>query len=261
MKLLISPLLLIFFLLVCLTSALACSRRREQAGSLRAWFVLCTGFILGVLLYFPATWMGSEWLRSTLTAKVKEEITKNSEWQPEWIVVLAGGIIRGNTPNENILSGESGLRVAYAVTLAEHYPKAGLIFAGGLPGDAPADAINTRCSVVYLMREFAVGRGIDPDRCRLEFASTNTREHPQGILALDGVTQDSRLLVVSSDWHLPRVRMVFDPVFDDIRYDGSSMRLRPGPLWHRLIPSEEALAASALYFREWVGRGWYWVRS
>ena len=204
--------------------------------------------------------MGSEWLRSTLAAKAKEEITKDSEWQPELIVVLAGGLMRGNTPNENILSGESGLRVARAVTLAEHYPKAGLIFTGGLSCNASADTIHTRDSVVYLMREFAVGRGIAPDRCRLEYASTNTREHPQGILALEGVTPDSRLLVVSSDWHLPRVRMVFDPVFDDIRYDGSSMRLRPGPLWHRLIPSEEALAASALFFREWVGRGWYFIK-
>lgn len=127
-----------------------------------------------------------------------------------------------------------------------------------MPGDSKQVAQD---AVLRLMQELALAPGIDAERCHLEFTSTNTMEHPNEVLALDGVETENRLLVVSSDWHLPRVQMVFDPVFTDIRYEGSSMKLRIEPLWKRLIPNEEALAASALYLREWVGRGWYLFKT
>lgn len=281
MKSFVSPLVLIFLLLGLVLVAWALSRRRETVGSWRSWIVLWGAFTISLLLYLPATWLGSEWLRGTLASKSRESGNqKNAAWQPDWIVVLAGGMVRGATSDENVLSVESALRVGRAVTRAKDSPDAGLIFSGGLGRELPfnrgikglrettpaQDPLATTRqepdgSVVELMRELALARGIEPERCRLETASTNTMEHPNEVLALDGVEAEDRLLVVSSDWHLPRVQMVFDPVFTDIRYEGSSMKLRPGPLWKRLIPSEEALAASALYLREWVGRGWYFLRS
>lgn len=272
MKSLVSPLLLIYLFLAVVLGAWAFARRREAAGSLRSWVVMGGAFIVSVWLYLPATWIGSEWLRSTLVPKTQEGFSERyPDWQPDWIVVLAGGMVRGASPEENVLSAESALRVARAVTLARLYPEAGLIFSGGLGdvagdrgqvaggrGQGTGDRMQVASgSVVQLMQELALARGVDLERCRLEMASTKTMEHPKGVLALEGVWASDRLLVVSSDWHLPRVRMVFDLVFANIRYEGSSMRLRSGPLWKRLIPNEEALAASALYLREWVGRGWY----
>lgn len=260
MKALISPLLLVYVFLALILSVWACSRRREAFGSLSAILILWAAFAISFLLYLPATWVGSEWLRGSLVSKI-DEPTRYSDWRPDWIVVLSGGLIHSANPEENILAGESALRVARAVTLAKAYPDAGVIFSGGL-GQVSGDKGQASGGlVVQLMRELAVARGVEPQRCRLEFASTNTMEHPQGVLALDGVGRDDRLLVVSSDWHLPRVRMVFDPVFSNIRYEDSSMRLKPAPLWKRLLPNEEALAASALYLREWVGRGWYFLKS
>ncbi|NDV63033.1 YdcF family protein [Puniceicoccales bacterium CK1056] len=166
--------------------------------------------------------------------------------QVDWIVVLSGGFAVGSKPGEIVLTTESALRTAHGVFLARKYPEAGVIFTGAGGG-------------ARLMQELALARGVDPQRCRIEPTALNTRMHPPGVLALDGVEADDFLLVVSSDWHLPRAKAEFVRYFNHLAFSGSTRTTRPGPLWEKWFPSESAFSASSLYIREWVGRLYYFL--
>lgn len=132
MKSLVSPLLLVFILLFLALLIVGLTGFRGSVRRRRKRLFLIAGTLVGLLLYSPATLLGSEWLRGSLAAKSRESANeKNAAWQPDWIVVLAGGIVRGATTDENVLSVESALRVGRAVTLTKDYPDAGLVFSGG----------------------------------------------------------------------------------------------------------------------------------
>ncbi len=245
MKPFVSPLIALFILLLAVWLA-AHWRFRRHRHPRPVKFALYAGLFLAILLCFISTPVGSELLRATLYTRALQ-LGELPEDGIDFIVVLSGGWVSGRTPEEDVLNSESALRAAHAVVVARRFPSAKLIFTGSGNGS-------------LLMRELALARGIAPERCIIEPTAAYTRAHPRAVLALDGVEADSRLVVVTSDWHLPRAKAEFDRLFNRVVYSGSSQTIKEGPAWHAWIPNEASFTASALYIKEWVGRAWSTIR-
>jgi hypothetical protein len=62
------------------------------------------------------------------------------------------------------------------------------------------------------------------EKVLMEPEYSNTREHVEEILKFEGITKDTPLGVVSSEWHLRRVKMVFEWEFGNVRLLGAPGR-------------------------------------
>ncbi len=207
-------------------------------------------FLLFLILYGLSTPWGSHLFESTLHRGWAYQPERDSI-DPEYIVVLSGGFHHASTPEQDLLSSETAHRTAHATRLAREFPEAAVVFTGA-PRSRPEGP-----RMVDLMADFAISRGLDPDRVLLEPEARNTREHPLKVLELEGVEPSSPLLVVTSTSHLPRSRMEFDRTFSSASYAGAGSRLPDLPLWRKLLPTESALASSTTILQEWVGLLWY----
>lgn len=242
MKPFVSILLLQLLLLLILLLRL---RRSLSGGGGIAGF-----FLLFLILYGLSTPWGSHHFETTLHRDWAYHPERDSI-NPEYIVVLSGGFHFASIPEHDLISPETALRTAHATRLAREFPEALVVFTGA-PRSRPEGP-----RMVDLMADFAISRGLDPDRVVLEPEARNTREHPLRVLELEGVEASSPLLVVTSVSHLPRARLEFDRIFSNMAYAGAVSRLPDRPLWRQLLPSESALASSTTILQEWVGLLWY----
>ena len=141
-----------------------------------------------------------------------------ADWSPEFIFVLGGGYEVGATPPEDFLGTESTRRVNAASILWRKYPNALVVFSGGQPGTE-----NERASTRHgeLSSEHAVSLGLAESRIIIESGSLNTREHPTEALKLSGVSQDTKIAIVTSDFHLRRAVREFHRYFSDVSSFGT----------------------------------------
>ena len=65
------------------------------------------------------------------------------------------------------------------------------------------------------------------------------------------------LVVVSSDWHIRRLQMVFAPVFANTVYEDSVTPVPDRFSLRQLWPDESTLSSSRMYLREWAGMLYY----
>ena len=139
------------------------------------------------------------------------------------IVMVFGCYVRGEEPGRTLTT-----RLDAALSLLKRYPNADCIVSGG-------QGSNEAISEAEAMRRYLVSRGIAEERITLEDRSTNTSENLEYTFAIltgsesDGsaastpgspassnstdsaqsVDTDGRQLVgVSSEYHLPRIRML-----------------------------------------------------
>ena len=141
-----------------------------------------------------------------------------ADWSPEFIFVLGGGYEVGATPPEDFLGTESTRRVNAASILWRKYPNALVVFSGGQPGTE-----NERASTRHgeLSSEHAVSLGLAESRIIIESGSLNTREHPIEALKLSGVSPESKIAIVTSDFHLRRAVREFHRYFSDVSSFGT----------------------------------------
>ena len=141
-----------------------------------------------------------------------------ADWSPEFIFVLGGGYEVGATPPEDFLGTESTRRVNAASILWRKYPNALVVFSGGQPGTE-----NERASTRHgeLSSEHAVSLGLAESRIIIESGSLNTREHPTEALKLSGVSPESKIAIVTSDFHLRRTVREFHRYFSDVSSFGT----------------------------------------
>ncbi len=249
MKPLVSFLILIFLCLAvfAVLSHPAGSKGKDvRRARLWIWWIFV---LVSLALYGVATPIGSDVLRGWLTpAWSVDEVPEG--FDPEYIVVLAGGMYRGADNDEIVLSADTALRIAHGLTWADIYPDARVILTGGCSKQ------DHTAGVAQLMTSWAVGRGLPIERIVTEPEASNTREHPLRVMEIEGVRADTPMLVVSSDYHLRRVRLEFDRSFDDVRYSGVVAQSNAS-LWVRLIPHEGALLMSNRCLHEIIGGLWY----
>lgn len=186
-------------------------RRRPWLGI--SLFILCLA--AGGLLYFPI-FNGSG-----------GDTMENADY-----ILIAGAQVRGTEPSTQLKE-----RLEKALEAAKANPKAILIPCGGQgPGE---DITEAQAMTTYLL-----AHGIAPERIILEPDSTSTRENLQNAFAIiekEGKPNPA-ILVISSEYHLCRIRLIAKYLGRDVRAQGSktaslfyrlSGYLREGPalLW------------------------------
>ena len=166
------------------------------------------------ILVFLSTGVATSIFDKILATKTSPK----ADWSPEFIFVLGGGYEVGATPPEDFLGTESTRRVNAASILWRKYPNALVVFSGGQPGTE-----NERASTRHgeLSSEHAVSLGLAESRIIIESGSLNTREHPIEALKLSGVSPESKIAIVTSDFHLRRAVREFHRYFSDVSSFGT----------------------------------------
>jgi len=121
------------------------------------------------------------------------------------VVVLGAGYYT----KADRLNGESILRLAKGVQVFQECNAKWLVVSGRL-GWARKERH------AELMRDLAVAMGIPQQRIVMETESLNTQEHPIRLKAMGFLDSESRLVVVTSPWHLRRALIEFRRVFPDV---------------------------------------------
>lgn len=179
--------------------------------------VLCAG-----MSFFLATYIAflSYSLATAASSKARFDALPEDE---QLTVMVFGCYVRGEEPGRTLTT-----RLDAALSLLKRYPNADCIVSGG-------QGSNEAISEAEAMRRYLVSRGIAGERITLEDRSTNTSENLEYTFAIltgsesDGsaastpgspassnstdsaqsVDTDGRRLVgVSSEYHLPRIRML-----------------------------------------------------
>lgn len=179
--------------------------------------VLCAG-----MSFFLATYIAflSYSLATAASSKARLDALPEDE---QLTVMIFGCYVRGEEPGRTLTT-----RLDAALSLLKRYPNADCIVSGG-------QGSNEAISEAEAMRRYLVSRGIAGERITLEDRSTNTSENLEYTFAIltgsesDGSaastpgspassnstdsaqsidTDGRRLVGVSSEYHLPRIRML-----------------------------------------------------
>jgi uncharacterized SAM-binding protein YcdF (DUF218 family) len=246
-----SPLfwLLAMSLSIWLYTVLTSDRSKWGTGR----WVLAGLYLFGWLLaYVVSTPLGSGLLVRSLV--IESDI--DPDFQPEYILVAAMGYVFTGDPESDVLNDGTASRVATAARWWKQFPEVTLVMQGYSGGGSISEDHQGN-----LMKHFAMSFGIPFEKILLEPQSRNTREHVENILGFDRITAETRIGVVSSDWHLRRVRMVFDQEFPNVRFLGAPGRKVDVTRATLLIPDERNLVLSAICLREWAAVAWYSLKG
>jgi uncharacterized SAM-binding protein YcdF (DUF218 family) len=179
------------------------------------------------------------------------------DFQPAYLVVLAGGWRPGETPEEDYLGVETQRRVLHAAALWRQYPESKLVLSGW---SGSFGAFRHPARQVDLMAEVAHRQGVPTTSMVLEPRAVSTFDHPNEVLNLAGFTARTPVGIVTSGWHMRRAYSEFCKHFE---------RVAPYPVapsqyiqnWTSFTPSAGALRDSSTIFHEFVGMVWYRVRD
>ena len=181
------------------------------------------------------------------------ETSPRSDWSPEFIFVLGGGYELGANAAQDFLGTESIRRVNAASALWQKYSKSIVVFSGKQPGTED-DRKPTRHG--ELSSEHAISLGLTESRIIIESTSPNTREHPIEALKLSEVKRDSRIAIVTSDFHLRRATGEFKKHFQDVESFGT--RDAASALsWLDFVPLAAHLDENAYRIKEFAVYSFY----
>ncbi|MCZ8545103.1 YdcF family protein [Mesorhizobium qingshengii] len=240
----IQPLnLTIFLLLAGLIAAVIGRRRLAATGSVLAFLILALSAwsSLGAMMLNP---LEQRFPRPPLPEKV------------DGIVVLGGGL-EGviNLARGGYELNAGGDRMVETAILARRFPTAKVVVSGGtgelfLEGEGDADTAPRLLGAL----------GVSPERLILENKSRNTYENAVFTKALITPKPGETWLLVTSAFHMPRAKALFDkagfatlPWPVDYRTSG-----REGIGLFRDNPAD-SLQATTVAIREWIGLFAYWL--
>ena len=197
------------------------------------------------ILVFLSTGVATSIFDKILATKTSPK----ADWSPEFIFVLGGGYEVGATPPEDFLGTESTRRVNAASILWRKYPDALVVFSGGQPGTE-----NERAATRHgeLSSEHAASLGLAESRIIIESGSLNTREHPIEALKLSGVSQDTKIAIVTSDFHLRRALGAFEKHFNNVESFGTG-DASSGLSWLSFVPLSTHLDENVYRIKEFAG--------
>ena len=177
------------------------------------------------------------------------ETSPKADWSPKFIFVLGGGYELGANTAQDFLGTESIRRVNAASALWLKYPDASVVFSGGQPGTE-----NDRAATRHgeLSSEHAISLGLAESRIIIESGSLNTRQHPIEALKLSGVSQDSKIAIVTSDFHLRRALGEFNKHFDRVEAVGTG-DAASGLSWLNFVPLATHLDENVYRIKEFAG--------
>ena len=246
-----SPLFWLFLLSLSIWVYLMVSHRPHRWG--RGRKILAVLYLAGWLTaWLVSTPTGSKLLHDSLTMDVEPP----EDFRPDYILVAAMGYVTTSDPDSDVLNDGTSSRVATAARWHAKVPGASLVMQGYSGRGEIAPDHQGR-----MMKQFAIGCGVPSDKILLEPQSRNTAEHVEQIMAFDFITPETPIGVVSSDWHLRRIRMVFEDQFNQVAFMGAPGQQPRQSGLARWLPSERDLLLSKIYLREWVAILWYGLRD
>jgi len=240
----IQPLnLTIFLLLAGLVAAMIGRRRVAITGSLLALLILALSAwtSLGAMMLNP---LEERFARPPLPEKV------------DGIVVLGGGFEGAiNLARGGYELNAGGDRMVETAVLARRFPQARVVVSGG-SGELFLEGEGDAATAPRLLTAL----GVAPDRLTLEDKSRNTYENAVFTKALVTPKPGETWLLVTSAFHMPRAKALFDkagfatlPWPVDYRTSG-----REGIGLFRDNPAD-SLQATTMAIREWIGLFAYWL--
>ena len=177
------------------------------------------------------------------------ETSPQANWSPELILVLGGGYELGADEAQDFLGTESIRRVNAASALWREYPEAQVVFSGGQPGTE-----NDRAATRHgeLSSEHAISLGLVESRIIIESSSLNTKEHPIEALKLSGISRESKIAIVTSDFHLRRALGEFKKHFKNVEAFGTG-DAASGLSWLDFVPLATHLDENSYRIKEFAG--------
>ncbi len=238
MRSLIDPLWLLLIVLIIAIFAKFKNVKINQSVKLFARFSIA-------LLVFLSTGIATLIFDQLLTT----ETSPQANWSPEFIFVLGGGYELGADEAQDFLGTESIRRVNAASALWREHPQAQVVFSGGQPGTE-----NDRAATRHgeLSSEHAVSLGLVASRIIIESGSLNTRQHPIEALKLSGVNRESRIAIVTSDFHLRRALGEFKKHFKNVEAFGTGDAVS-SLSWLDFVPLTTHLDANSYRIKEFTG--------
>ncbi|MFA6154347.1 YdcF family protein [Mesorhizobium sp.] len=240
----IQPLnLAIFLLLAGLLAAMIGRRRFAVTGSAVAFLILALAAwtSLGAMMLTP---LEQRFPRPPLPAKV------------DGIVVLGGGFEGAiNLARGGYELNAGGDRMVEAAVLARRFPEAKVVVSGG-NGELFLDGEGDATTAPRLLGAL----GVAPERLILESKSRNTYENAVFTKALVTPKPGETWLLVTSAFHMPRAKALFDK---------AGFPTVPWPVDYRTSGKEgiglfrdnpaDSLQATTTATREWIGLVAYWL--
>jgi uncharacterized SAM-binding protein YcdF (DUF218 family) len=182
-------------------------------------------------------------------AILASESSPPTNWKPEFIFILGGGYEMGANESQDFLGTESIRRVNAATEIWLRYPLAKVVFSGQQPGTQD-DRAATRHG--ELSSAHALLIGLDKSRMIIESASENTRQHPIEALKLSGVKPNSKIAIVTSDFHLRRASGEFKKYFSDVKSFGTDDATN-SISWLDFVPLATHLDTNIYRIKEFTG--------
>jgi uncharacterized SAM-binding protein YcdF (DUF218 family) len=211
---------------------------------LRKLLVATTKFALSLLIFLStgvATFI--------FDAILASESSPPANWTPEFIFILGGGYEMGANESQDFLGTESTRRVNAAAEIWLQYPLAKVVFSGQQPGTQD-DRAATRHG--ELSSAHAQLIGLDKSRMIIESSSENTRQHPIEALKLSGVKPNTKIAIVTSDFHLHRASGEFKKYFSDVKLFGTDDATN-SISWLDFVPLATHLDANTYRIKEFTG--------
>ena len=182
-------------------------------------------------------------------AILASESSPSTNWTPEFIFILGGGYEMGANESQDFLGTESTRRVNAASEIWLQYPLAKVVFSGQQPGTQD-DRAATRHG--ELSSAHALLIGLDKSRMIIESSSENTRQHPIEALKLFGVKPNTKIAIVTSDFHLRRASGEFKKYFSDVKSFGTDDATN-SISWLDFVPLATHLDANTYRIKEFTG--------
>ena len=185
-----------FLLLMALAGAL---------GGRRRWARWCLGTALGSILLATLLPLGS-WATTPLENRFAR--TPTDPATADGFIVLGGGIEPDITAARGQPTfGDTGERYMALEALARRYPRAPMVFTGGV--GALGGAAMTEAEVI---RRFLGDQGVPPGRVRLEGRARDTHENALFTKELVRPRAGQHWFLVTSAMHMPRAMGCFRAV-------------------------------------------------
>jgi uncharacterized SAM-binding protein YcdF (DUF218 family) len=176
------------------------------------------------------------------------------------VVVLSAGstVVVGQDQQTGLMTRESLTRVLEGVR-ALHMLRDGRIVATGPPDESPDADVPIPGALV--MRSTLSAMGVPADRLLLEMQGRNTREQAVNVAALLRPYGISRIVLVTSAFHMPRAAGCFRAVGLVPIPAVSASQTSAVPLADYVLPNDGALQLSQWVLHEYVGLVYYRARG
>jgi uncharacterized SAM-binding protein YcdF (DUF218 family) len=166
-------------------------------------------------------------------------------------IIVLGGALSGMQDSGRVLANDAADRMIEALRIAQQHPELPVIFSGGNGNLFKSPGQDSEAE---LARRFFEGFGIAPPRLKLEDRSRNTLENAVFTARLLQPRPDQRWVLVTSAFHMPRARALFEaqgfriiPRAGDFRING------PEDKWEIFSKPSDGLHRLDLAAKEWVG--------